>query len=99
MPLTDLYDEFVGVTSINESFSGRLQNAPGAPAGPIMPAVAPRKPVRVVEIRGEWIRVEVLSNSACTAPDDGPPEVVATGWLPLHGPKGQPTVWFSSRGC
>jgi hypothetical protein len=27
------------------------------------------------------------------------PEVVATGWLPLHDSEGEPTVWFSSRGC
>jgi hypothetical protein len=98
MPLSDLFEEFVGLTEINK-FSGRLQNAPGTATGPIMPAVAPQKPVRVLEIRGEWIRVEVLSNSACTAADDGPPEIVATGWLPLHGKDGEPTVWFSSRGC
>jgi hypothetical protein len=98
MPLSELFDEFVGVTAINR-FSGRLQNGPGTPTGPIMPAVGPQKPVRVLEIRGEWIRVEVLSNSACTAADHGPPEVVATGWLPLHDSQGEPTVWFSSRGC
>jgi hypothetical protein len=98
MPLSDLFEEFVGVTAIDK-FSGRLQSAPGTPTGPIMPAVGPRQPVRVLEIRGEWIRVEVLSNSACTAADHGPPEVVATGWLPLHDAQGEPTVWFSSRGC
>lgn len=99
MPLADLYEEFIGVTAINPTFAGRLQSAPGTPIGPIMPAVAPGQPVRVLEIRGEWIRVEVLSHSACTAVDDGPPEVVATGWLPLHDRGGEPTVWFSSRGC
>jgi hypothetical protein len=99
MPIAELYEEFVGVTATNQSFTGRLQSAPGTPTGPIMPTVAPQKPVRVLEIRGEWIRVELLSNSACTAADDGPPEVVATGWLPLHDAKGEPTVWFSSRGC
>jgi hypothetical protein len=99
MPLAELYEEFVGVTAINQSFAGRLQSAPGTRTGLIMPAVTPRKPVRVLEIRDEWIRVEVLSNSACTAADDGPPEVVVTGWLPLHDAKGEPTVWFSSRGC
>jgi hypothetical protein len=98
MPLSALFEEFVGVTAINR-FSGRLQNAPGTPTGPIMPAVAPQKPVRVLEIRGDWVRVEMLSNSACTAADHGPPEVVATGWLPLHDAQGEPTVWFSSRGC
>ena len=99
MPIADLYEEFVGVTAINRSFTGRLSSTPSTTTGPIMPRVVPSQPVRVVEIRGEWVRVEVLSNSACTAANDGPPEVVATGWLPLHDRDGDPTVWFSSRGC
>lgn len=103
MPLSDLFEEFTGVTAINESFTGRLSNAPGLVNGPIMMTVGPRQPVRVVEIRDsggrQWVRVEVLSNSACTAADDGPPRVVSDGWLPLHDPKGEPTIWFSSRGC
>ena len=99
MPLSDLFEEFVGVTAINQSFRGRLTSGPGASPGPIMPNVIPAQPVRVLEIRGEWVRIEVLSNSACTAANDGPPEVVATGWLPLHDQAGAPTVWFSSRGC
>jgi hypothetical protein len=98
MPLSELFDEFVGVTAINK-FSGRLRSAPGTAIGPIMPAVVPQTPVRVLEIRGDWIRVEVLSHSACTAGDDGPPETVAAGWLPLHDSQGEPAVWFSSRGC
>ena len=99
MPLNELYEEFVGVTSISESFTARLTGAPGSTGGSIMPRVAPLQPVRVLEIRGASVQVEVLSNSACTAADDGPPEVVATGWLPLHDSEGKPTVWFSSRGC
>lgn len=87
------------MTAINRSFTGRLTNAPGVLNGPIMPRVVPSQPVRVLEVRGSWIHVEVLSNSACTAADDGPPEVVATGWLPSHDRDGEPTVWFSSRGC
>ena len=99
MPLSDLYEEFVGVTAISESFTGRLTSAPGSTGGAIMPRVSSSQPVRVLEIRGASVQVEVLSNSACTAADDGPPEVVATGWLPLHDADGKPTVWFSSRGC
>ncbi|HEX6163748.1 MAG TPA: hypothetical protein VFZ31_10300 [Vicinamibacterales bacterium] len=99
MALGDLYEEFVGVTTISESFSGRLTSAAGSTSGPIMPAVVAGQPVRVIEIRDSWIQVEMMSNSACTAADDGPPEVVATGWLPLHDREGKPTVWFSSRGC
>ena len=99
LPLAQLYDEFTGLTAISPSFNGRLSSSPSAIRGPIMPAVAPKTPVRVIEIKNEWVHVEVLSNSACTAGDDGPPEVVATGWLPLYDRSGEPTVWFSSRGC
>ena len=99
MPIADLYEEFVGVTAINQSFAGRLSNTPSTTTGPIMPRVVPSQPVRVLEIRGEWVRVEVLSNSVCTAANNGPPEVVATGWLPLHDREGEPSIWFSSRGC
>lgn len=103
MPLSELYEEFVGVTEISRTFTGRLVSTPGATTGPILPRVAPNQPVRVIETRETpgrpWVHVEVLSNSACTAGKDGPPEVIATGWLPLHDNNGEPTVWFSSRGC
>jgi hypothetical protein len=103
MPLADLYEEFVGVTTIAKSFSGRLVNAPGAINGPIMPRVVAGQAVHVTGIREvsgrSWVHIELLSNSACTAGNDGPPEVIATGWLPMHDNDGVPTVWFSSRGC
>ena len=54
--------------------------------------MAPEQPVRVAEIRDEWVKVEVLNNSACTAADNGPPEVIATGWLPLHDANGEPSI-------
>lgn len=103
MPLAELFEEFTGVTEISSQFTGRLSNAPGASNGPIMMRVAPQQAVRVIEIRESggrpWVHVEVLSNSACTAANDGPPKVISNGWLPLHDQKGEPTVWFSSRGC
>ena len=99
MPLAERYEEFVGVTAIAKSFRGRLSSRPAAAVGPIMPGVVAGQPVRVIESRDAWVHIEVLSNSACTAANDGPPEVVATGWLPLHDSAGEPTVWFSSRGC
>jgi hypothetical protein len=103
MPLSDLFEEFVGVTAINASFTGRLLSAPDVLTGPIMPRVTPSQPVHVVEIRDvrgqQWVQVEVMSNSPCTASNDGPPQVVANGWLPLHDTGGEPTIWFSSRGC
>ena len=102
MPLADLFEEFAGVTVISQA-TGRLIAEPGVANGPIMPRVSPSQSVRVVEIREtrgrQWIHVELLSHSACTAGDNGPPQMIATGWLPLHASDGSPTVWFSSRGC
>jgi hypothetical protein len=50
MPLSDLYEEFVGVTAINKSFTARLVSTPGMLGGPILPRVAPEQPVRVAEV-------------------------------------------------
>jgi hypothetical protein len=103
MPLKDLYEEFVGVTATSASYTGQLSSAPGASTGPILPRVGPSQPVRVIEIRESagrpWVQVEVLGNSVCTAAENGPPQVVASGWLPLHDAGGEPSIWFSSRGC
>ena len=103
MPLADLYEEFVGVTTISKDFTGRLLSGPGVFTGAIMPRVSPSQSVRVVEIREargqQWVNVEALSHSACTAGNDGPPQVIANGWLPLYASDGAPTIWFSSRGC
>ena len=104
MPLADLFEEFVGVTTIEKYFTGNLLMEPGARAKTV--AAAPVKPgqsVQVLEMRDvdgrTFVKVDVMSHSLCTAGDHGPPEVVATGWLPLHAPTGDPTIWFSSRGC
>ena len=43
--------------------------------------------------------VGVLDHSICSAAEKGPPETIATGWVPLHMPDGEPTIWFSSHGC
>ena len=103
MPLGDLFEEFAGVTVVNAPFTGQLATAPGTPAGATAPRVVPAQAVRVIEIRTvrdqSWVHVEVMSHSLCDAGRAGPPETVATGWLPLHAPSGEPTIWFSSRGC
>lgn len=103
LSLTDLFEEFVGLTEINPTYAGRLVVAPGRSVEPRSPRVAGSQSVRVIEVRNMlgdmWVHVEVMSNSMCTAPANGPPEIVATGWLPMHAPNGDPTIWFSSRGC
>jgi hypothetical protein len=103
MPLSELFEEFVGVTAITEAFSGPLVAAPGRPADSTSPLVKPSQPARVIEIRnvfGEsWAHVEVMNHSICSAAENGPPDVVGTGWMRLHALDGEPTIWFSSRGC
>ena len=103
MPLSELFEEFVGVTAITGSFSGRLVSAPGRPAEASSPRVAASQPARVIEIRNvfgqSWVQVEVMNHSICSAAELGPPDVVGTGWMPLHAADGEPTIWFSSRGC
>ncbi len=103
MPLSELFEEFVGVTHLTGAFGGPLVAAPGRPPGPAGPRVTANHPVRVVEVRSvfgqAWVEVEVMNHSICHAANEGPPVVIATGWLPLHATSGEPTVWFSSRGC
>lgn len=103
MPIAELFEEFVGVTSITQSFTGPLLAEPGGRAVTPAPKVVPPHPVQVLEFRDaggrSFVKVDVMSHSLCDAGNHGPPEVVATGWLPLHAANGDPTVWFSSRGC
>lgn len=103
MPLADLFEEFIGVTATVKSFSGRLVDAPGRPATATNPRIDGAHPVQVTEVRSvfgqAWAQVEVLNHSVCSAAENGPPDVIARGWMPLHGADGEPTIWFSSRGC
>ena len=91
MSYESLLEEFVGVTFVTADVQqGELKIAAG-------------QPVRVSETRrdgdGLTLHVEILSHSVCNAFAEGPPEVTAAAWIPAHTPSGEPTVWFSSRGC
>ena len=44
-----------------------------------------------------WIQVESLSANPCT--EEKLPVAPVSGWLPFHDARGQPSVWFSPRGC
>ena len=98
-PLTELFDQ--ALTAITEHFTGRLRNTPGG----ILTGdrLTNNQSVRVLEVRqagaAQWINVEVLDYSPCTVPVGKEPQVIARGWLPAHSEAGEPTVWFSSRGC
>jgi hypothetical protein len=103
MPLSDLFEEFVGVTAITQAFSGALVAEPGRDADASSPRVKALQPARVIEIRKvsgqSWVHVEVMNHSVCSAAENGPPDVIGSGWMPLHAADGEPTIWFSSRGC
>jgi hypothetical protein len=103
MPLPELFEEFVGVTAVTNAISGQLVAAPGRPAEPTSPRVRALQPARVIEIRTlfgqSWVQVELMNHSICLAAEHGPPDVIGTGWMPLHASNGEPTIWFSSRGC
>ena len=98
-PLAALFDQ--ALTEITEHFTGRLRSAPGGAF--IGDRFAERKTVNVLEVRqvgaAQWLHVEVLDISLCTAPVGKEPQVIARGWMPAHADSGEPTVWFSSRGC
>lgn len=104
MSLHELFEEFVGTTSVDKAYTGRLLSKPGVLAtGASAARVSPLQPVQVIEMRDTegqtFVQVDVMSHSLCDAGVKGPPEIVATGWLPLYGPTGEPTLWYSTRGC
>ena len=90
-----------GLTHVTESGGGDVRSAPGAAGSVLRERARENQAVRVVRFRqlgdGLWIEVELLRESPCTSPDDQ--KVVARGWMPAHAASGEPTIWFSSRGC
>ncbi len=104
MSYESLLEEFTGVTFFTEAFTGELRNAPALTVANRPTAKAkPGLPARVIESRrvGDrlWLNVEVFNHSLCLAGANGPPETIARGWLLAYADDGEPTVWFSSRGC
>ena len=85
--LTDAFDNRLAATA-----GGTLSTRPDSLAG---------RSVNVGEFREVggrlWIKIEVVSWSLCES--EKKPNVLARGWLPAHAPSGEPSVWFSSRGC
>jgi len=103
MPLADLFSEYPTLTTLNDTFTGPLLEAPGGTPAAVKPLLAAGLPVRVLEVRSvgdrQWLQVAVMSHSICDADRSGPPDVEGIGWLPAHAASGEPMVWFSSRGC
>jgi hypothetical protein len=103
MGLDQLFEEFIGLTRVRESINTRLVVAPGRPADASSPQVGGGESARVISIRSvfgdTWVEVEIASHSLCDAALKGPPEIIGQGWMPMHDSKGEPTLWYSSRGC
>jgi hypothetical protein len=97
LPLKTLLSN--GLTYVTGTYEGHLFGHPGGSA--VVAKVSGGDSVRVMEIlsveKQLWIKVELLSHSICESVDE--PKITAQGWIPAHGPSGQPTVWFHSRGC
>lgn len=80
-----------------------LHTRPGSPAAPRDQVTRtetdlPAKLLAFERVGGTlWLQVETLSASPCT--DEKLPVAPVSGWLPFHDATGQPSVWFSSRGC
>lgn len=103
LSLESLLEEFFGVTYLTGEFQGELVTSPGSTAKVIGARLKPGQPVQVIESRRSgdllWLHVEVMSHSLCDAGVDGPPDAIGKGWLPANDSRGEPTVWFASRGC
>lgn len=101
MSLADLFSEYPTLTAVTGAHSGALREGPDSSAAAAK-TVSPGDPVRVIELRQRgdqtWLHVAVMSHSVCDS-SAGPPAIVGLGWLPAHASSGEPTVWFSSRGC
>jgi len=80
-----------------------LHARPADPAVPRLPGTRtavdlPARFLAFKRVAGTlWIQVESLSANPCT--EEKLPAAPVAGWLPFHDAKGQPSVWFSSRGC
>ena len=99
VPIDDLLVD--RLTYLTDDSDGRLQAEPAAIADALPLRVPTGRPVRVQEFRRVddelWIRVSVMTHSICESTDV--PKVAAEGWVRAYSAKGQPTVWFHSRGC
>ena len=45
-----------------------------------------------------WLDVELWSHSICERAGEEP-AFKARGWMPAHAASGEPSIWFSARGC
>lgn len=99
-PLEALYEG--ALTFLTSEWNGRMAAAPGSPGRIARVPPDMRHPsVRVLRSahdRGElWFQIEVMSHSQCD--DVSQPTVIDSGWVAAHSRSGEPSIWFSSRGC
>jgi hypothetical protein len=101
LDLARLFKEDESITATTAQFTGQLHRDPGGEVfGDLLKEYQPVVVKEVRQVRGrEWLRIEVLSHSACDGNINIEPFAIAKGWLPAHKADGEPTVWFYSRGC
>ena len=87
---------------IARPWHGFVWPSPGA-GNPVRAPVVPGQrevPVEVHEVQliggYPWLRISVLRQSVC---EGGDGSASVTGWIPAHGPSGEPAAWYYSRGC
>jgi hypothetical protein len=99
LPLSELFDQ--ALTAITNQFTGRLRREPGGEL--VGEQWTQYRDIRVLEVRRvgdrQWLHVEVMSHNICDANINVEPKAIAQGWMPAHSDTGEPTVWFSARGC
>jgi len=87
-----------GMAFVTDGAAAGLATAAGGTRRAPVVAGAHVRVTKTAEVDGAlWFEVEVLGASPCG--DDPDPPTIARGWLPAHDARGEPTVWFHSRGC
>ncbi len=99
LPLSELFDQ--ALTAITDQFTGQLRREPDGEL--VGERWTEHRDIRVIEVRRvgdrQWLHVEVMSHNICDSNINVEPKPIAKGWMPAHSDTGEPTVWFSARGC
>jgi hypothetical protein len=89
------------LTAITDQFTGQLRREPDGEL--VGERWTEHRDIRVIEVRRvgdrQWLHVEVMSHNICDSNINVEPKPIAKGWMPAHSDTGEPTVWFSARGC
>ena len=96
------YEELIAnsLTYLTQEWDGIIWNIPGINSKSESLIKFSTRHVRIIATKKVgnklWLQIEVLNPCWCTFED---PKVINKGWIPAFSTKGQPNVWFYSRGC